>query len=199
MPFPTIAAAIVNLVIAQLLPLFLPAAGDDLTVARDFAVAMLAVHKPETEDEVHLAAEIAALRVHFLSALAEAAAADVPLRDRIRLRSGAVSLSREVQRLRRSLDVMQTERRSRTESALDAAPGTQHKVTQSPVTEHPVTPEDAARVVDMTRKAIANAGPPPGKMTWTQTYQQRQRDKRLAQHAMKNLPPADTERLSAPG
>ena len=100
----TIAPAIQDTVIARLAPLFLTGANGDVAAARGAAAQMLAAHKPETPDELSLAADIISLQLHTLEALSYAATPDLSLSKIFRLRGSAVSLSRESHKAQRKLD-----------------------------------------------------------------------------------------------
>ena len=171
MPFPAIAQPIVNLVISRVLPLLLPAVAQDIAAARALAIALLEALGPETDDEFHLAAEITSLRLTVLAALAEAAEPDVPLRDRIRARSGAVSLSREAQRVREALAALQDVRLANT---LPAEP------------EPVLTAETTAELEKIARTVLEETGKKRDGVTWTQAYHQRLRANRIAASAKKN-------------
>ena len=64
------------------------------------------------EDELRLAANIVSLSFQALEALSQAATPDMPLTRTLRLRGGAVSLSRESHKAQRRLDKLQTARRA---------------------------------------------------------------------------------------
>jgi hypothetical protein len=108
----TLPAALLNTILGRLALLFLSGAGGDLDAARDAATKMLAAYHPETEDELRLAAEIISFSLHALEALGQAADPDMSLNKILRLRSGAVSLSRESHKSQRKLDQLQKDRRA---------------------------------------------------------------------------------------
>lgn len=180
MTFPTIAAPIVHLVLAQLLPLLLPATGQDAGAARELAIGLLAPYAPETAEELHLAAEIASLHLTVLTTLADVAGDEVPLRDKLRARSGAVSLSRQGDRLQRMLTEMQERRRG---SAAE------------PV----LPPEIAPAPREVARAAVSGPGMKPGGQAWSRQHQLAQR---IADNARKNqarhIPAAGTAQSVTP-
>ena len=106
----TIPACILEAVLGRLLPLFLPAASGDPAAARAAASHLLAAYQPRTEDELCLAATIVGFTLQSLDALGQSANPDLPLTRILRLRSGAVSLSREADKARRALIQMQKAR-----------------------------------------------------------------------------------------
>jgi hypothetical protein len=128
---------------------------------------MLSAYHPETEDELHLAASVVSFSFQALAALSQAAAPELPLTRSLRLRGGAVSLSRESHKAQRRLDKLQAGRRR------GIAAETQPK----PAQPAPRI-EKALDLVDCTR-TVAGVAKANG-LTWTQAYEQRQRDARLA-------------------
>jgi hypothetical protein len=92
----------------------------------------------------------------------------MPLTRVLRLRGGAVSLRRESQKAERRLDKLQTARRN----GIPAQPTQPEPARTEPKIEHAVALiEDTNRVAST---AEANG------QTWTQAYDQRQRDLRIA-------------------
>jgi hypothetical protein len=111
MPQPTpvsqptpVTPAIIDTILGHLAPHFLTAANGDLTAARYAASRMLACHNAKTEEELHLATDIVSFGFHALEALSVAAAPDLSLNQKLRLRGSAVSMSREAHKARRKLD-----------------------------------------------------------------------------------------------
>jgi hypothetical protein len=103
--------AFLETIVAHLVPLFLSSANNDPAAARQAAAQMLTAYVPETEPELSLAANIISLNLHALQALGQAANPDLPLNEILRLRSGAVSLSREAEKAERRLDQLRAARR----------------------------------------------------------------------------------------
>jgi hypothetical protein len=170
MSFPNIAQTAVNIAVSSLMPLFLPGTGDDLTAARALALTMLAAYAPENEEELNIAAEIVCLRMHILACYADASGTDTTLQDRIRLRNAGVRLGRQAMSLRKTLDAMRAARRVEAEPA--------------PAAE--ISPQQAAELAEIARMAVAAITTKPAGQTWTQAYQQRQRDAALAKMAAKH-------------
>jgi hypothetical protein len=106
----TLPPAILETILTGLATLFLAGAGGDLAAARHAASHMLAAYRAETEDEARLAANIVSFSFQALAALAQAAAPDIPITRILRLRSGAVSLSREAHKAERRLTQLQKTR-----------------------------------------------------------------------------------------
>jgi hypothetical protein len=163
----TLPAAILQTILARLAPLFLTGAAGDMNAAREAASQMLAAYDPWTEEELHLAANIVGFSFQALEALAQAATPDMPLTRTLRLRSGAVSLSRESHKAQRRLDKLKAARRA----------GIQAEAQPEPTQPAPRI-EKALDLIDNTR-TVAAAAKTQG-LTWTQAYEQRQRDNRLA-------------------
>jgi hypothetical protein len=163
----TFPAAILETVLTRLAALFLAGAAGDMDAAREAASQMLAAYDLQTQDELHLAANIVGFSFQALEALSQAATPDMPLTRTLRLRSGAVSLSRESHKAQRRLDRLQAARRA------DIRAETQPEPTQP---EPKI--EKALDLIGDTSKIAAAAK--TKSLTWTQAYEQRQRDNRLA-------------------
>jgi hypothetical protein len=162
-------AAILETILTHLAALFLTGAAGDLTAARDAAARMLGAHHPETEDELRLAATVTAFSFNALEALSQASVPDIPISRVLRLRGSAVSLSREAQKAERRLDQLQTARQQ-------GIPAQQAESHPNPALSEPKI-EKALDLIEDTRK-IAVAAKASGQ-TWTQAYEQRQRDARI--------------------
>jgi hypothetical protein len=106
----TIAPDVLDIILGHLASLFL-CAGDP-AAARHAASQMLAAYKAETEQELHLAADIISFGLHALEALSQATAPDLSPNQVLRLRGSAVSLSRESHKAQRKLDQLQRARRA---------------------------------------------------------------------------------------
>ena len=119
------------------------------------------------EDELRLAANIVSFSFQALEALSQAATPDMPLTRTLRLRGGAVSLSRESHKAQRRLDKLQTARRA----------GIPAEAQPNPAQPEPKI-EKALDLIENTR-TIAAAAKTKG-LTWTQAYEQRQREMRIA-------------------
>jgi hypothetical protein len=163
----TLPAAILETVLTHLAGLFLTGAAGDMTAAREAASQMLAAYHPSTEDELHLAANIVSFSFQALEALGQAATPGIPLTRILRLRGSAVSLSRESHKAQRRLDKLQAARRA----GIPAA-------TQPEPTQPEPKIDNALALIENTR-TIAGAAKIKG-LTWTQAYEQRQRDIRVA-------------------
>ena len=163
----TLPGAVLETILTRLAALFLTGAAGDMTAAREAAAQMLSAYHPETEDELRLAANVISFSFQALEALGQAATPDMPLTRTLRLRGSAVSLSRESHKAQRRLDKLQTARRA----GIPAEP--------SPNTAQPEPKiEKALDLIEDTR-TIAAAAKTRG-LTWTQAYEQRQRDLRIA-------------------
>ncbi len=161
-----------NTIVNQVAMLLLPAAGGDLDAARQAATATIAAYDPKTEAELALAARIVGFSLQAIEALAQAANPELPLTRVLRLRGGAVSLSREAQKAERQLEQRRKQREAGVPESALAQPD-------------PVPPrvEKATALVEDNRKVAAYAK--AHGLTWTQAYNQRQRDMRLAERRAK--------------
>jgi hypothetical protein len=110
MSLTTFPAAVIETILARLAMIFLAGASGDNSAARQAAQQMLIAYNPQTEDELCLAANIISFNFQALEALGQAANPDQPITRVLRLRSGAVSLSREAEKARRSLSQLQKAR-----------------------------------------------------------------------------------------
>jgi hypothetical protein len=190
----TLPAAILDTVLGRLALLFLIGAAGDLVAARHAAHQMLAAYHPETPDELRLAAEIVGFSFQALEALSQAATPDMALTKILRLRGGAVSLSRESHKAQRKLDQLQRARRvgitAQPAETLVETPDTQPPAAQPKSTRPELTPtrpqiDQALALIEATRQTMAAAGKNGGK-TWTQAYQQRLTAARIANNLNKN-------------
>jgi hypothetical protein len=171
MPLATVLpAAILETILTRLAALFLTGAGGDLTTARQAAAQMLGAYRPGTEDEVRIAANIIGFSFHAIEALSQAAAPDLPITRILRLRGSAVSLSRESQKAERRLDQLQNARRQ----GIPAQPA---DTRPEPAQPEPKI-EEALDLIEDTNKITMAAK--AGGLTWTQAYEQRQREARIA-------------------
>ncbi len=166
MPIP---AAVMETVLASLAAIFLGGTGGDITAARDATSAMLATYNAQTTDELLLAANIVAFSFQALEALKQAAEPDMPLNRVMRLRSGAIGLSRESAKAEHRLYQLQKARQQGIQ-AQESAPGLQPE--PAPKIEKAVALIRDTAVV--AKAARAN------NQTWTQAYEERQRDLRIA-------------------
>jgi hypothetical protein len=176
MSFPAnIAAATLETVIGGLALLFLTGACGDVIAARHAARQMLAAYNAETPDELGLAAEIVSLQLHTLKALSDSSDPDLSLNKILRLRGGAVSLSRESHKARRKLDQLQSARRAGTVAQPVVAPA--EAALPQPA---PVQPkiDNALALIETAREAIQTARKTGGK-TWSQSFQKRETAKRI--------------------
>jgi hypothetical protein len=161
----SITPAILDTVLGHLAPHFLEATNGDLPTARHAASRMLAAHDPQTEEELHLATDIVSFGFHALEALSAAAAADLSVNQKIRLRGSAVSLNREAHKARRKLDQLRQARLAAAQSRPDTEP-----------TEHQST-TDLIAFAQETAQAIAKQG----LKGWTMSRQQRRAAERIAE------------------
>jgi hypothetical protein len=163
----TLPSAVLETILTHLAALFLTGAGGDMIAAREAAAQMLSAYHPETEDELHLAANVISFSFQALEALSQAATPDMPLTRALRLRGSAVSLSRESHKAQRRLDKLQTARRAGIPAKIQAEPA------------QPEAKIERARDLIKDTRTVSVAAKAQG-LTWTQAYEQRQRDNRMA-------------------
>ena len=175
----TIAQAIVDTIIGRLALLFLVAAGS-MAAAREAARQMLAAYSVETPDELTLAAEIISLQLHMLEALSTATDPALSLNNVLRLRGGAVSLSRESHKAQRKLDQLQRARRAGT--AVQPAEGPTPQRQPAPAN---VEAEKTIGQVEAVREAIKLAKKTGG-ANWLDAFQKRQAADRISENLKKN-------------
>jgi hypothetical protein len=168
-----ISPAILDTVIGRLAVLFLTGAAGDMTVARHAASQMLAAYTAETPDELSLAAQIISLQMHTLEVLGYAADPELTLNKVLRLRGGAVSLSRESHKAQRKLDQLQHARR-----AGITAPATEALPAQPRI-------ENALSLIEATRDAV-QAPRNLGASNGSQSFHKRQSAQRIAENLKNN-------------
>jgi hypothetical protein len=168
---------VLETVLTRLAALFLIGACGDTAAARHAALQMLATYRPETTDELRLAANIIGFSFQALEALSQAATPDMPLTRILRLRGSAVSLSRESAKAERRLNQLQRARQEpiqaqQTEVQPEPEPG------PKPEPEPRPKVDKAVALIQQTGKIALAAK--ANKMAWTQAYEQHQRDTRRA-------------------
>lgn len=131
---------------------------------------MLAAYDPETEDKLRLAAKIVGFSFQAIQALGQSATPDMPLNRVFRLRSGAVSLSRTSEKAERRLEQLQKARRQ----GILVQPAESQP---EPVQAEPAIEKIIDLIAD-TGKVAALAK--SNGLTWTQGYDKRQQDLRIA-------------------
>ncbi len=174
----SIPAAIFETIVGNLVRLFLTGAGGDLVAAHRAASHMVAVHQPETEDELYLAADIVSFGFHALDALRQAAEPDLPLTRQLRLRGSAVSLSRQSHKARHKLEQLRKLRMAGAAVQPAETPAPQSEPAPAPV-ETPAQPVAAATPAP---PAVARTGG----QNWSKGYQQREAARRITENLRKN-------------
>jgi hypothetical protein len=173
----TLPAAILETILTRLAILFLTGANGDTAAARRAAAQMLGAYHPKTEDELRLAANIVIFSFQALEALSQAAGPDMPLARILRLRGGAVSLSREAAKSERRLGQLQKSAQQPVSARPRTADIQPAAIQPAPAQPEPKTEKAAALIQDTA--TIAAAAKTKG-LTWTQAYEERQRDLRIA-------------------
>jgi hypothetical protein len=182
MPLTDLPHALVRTILHQIAVLLLRGAGGDMEAARQAAAVTVGVHMPQTEQELRLAARIVGFSLQAGEALAQAANPELPLTRVIRLRTGAVSLTREAEKAERRLEKLR-------EARLQGLPEE-----PEPLPQASPRVEKAAALVEDTRTVAAYAK--AHGLSWTEANRQRNRDKRLAERRAKEA--ARAEALAAP-
>ncbi|HET6607088.1 MAG TPA: hypothetical protein VFG62_10490 [Rhodopila sp.] len=171
MPLTDLPEALFQTLLHQIALLLLRGAGGNLEAAHQAAAVTLAAHRPQTEQELRLAARIVAFNLQAGEALAQAATPDMPLTRVIRLRTGAVSLSREAEKAERRLEKLRDARLQGLPEEPEPLPQVSARV------------EKAAALVEDTRTVAAYAK--AHGLSWTEANRQRNREKRLAERRAK--------------
>jgi len=185
----SLSTAILETILGNLARLFLSGAEGDPIAAHQAARQMVAAYHPQTEDELHLAADIISFGLHALEALSQAAEPDLPLNRQLRLRGSAVSLSREAHKSRRKLDLLQKARTAGVPIPATEAPAPRPE----PVAART---EKAIQLIETNREPSPSVTRKSGQ-SWTQGYQQRQAAKRIAENLKKNQATAALQSAAA--
>jgi len=162
--------AIVNTILAPLIPLLLPGAFGNVEEAQAAAVEMLLEYCPGTREELRLAGEVIGFGLQVLDALREAAEPGMPHVMVLRLRASATAMRRSEHAARRELEVLQRTRREaiaderNDRASPNAEPGSPAEAAMrshpAASVAHPVAPAGAAD---------ANAG--AGRTSWADILQ----------------------------
>jgi hypothetical protein len=171
-PAQTISPVMLDTVLNHLAPHFLAAADNDLPTARRAASHLLQSYHAATEEELNLAGEIITFRVQALEALSEAAAPDLSLNRKLRLRGSAVSLSRQSHKAQRKLDQLQRARQTTRQAA--------------PTPDHPQGPDVTQDLLDFTRQLVDAGARPNGAQHRGLSRQQRRAAERIANTLRRN-------------
>ena len=137
----SISAAVVDTIIAFLLPLLLPGAGGDIQAANAVALELLADHQPQTGRELRLAGEAIAFSLKGLAMLGKSAEPASSVEGLNSSLKWACSLARSGHQAQRRLDELQRLRRPaarRREPVAEPDPGP-----EAPAAAEPVTARDA--------------------------------------------------------
>ncbi len=166
-------------IINHIATLLLTATGGDLALAQQAARETLHAYNPRNQAEFQLAAQIICFSLQSLDALAQAANPDLSLTRVLRLRSGAVSLSRQAQKAQLQLEKLQKTQTHSVEPASAPEPLPPDTAT----TEAPQATRQEAPPVQGKGKIAAYAQ--AHGLTFSQAMQQRNREKRLAERQAK--------------
>ena len=164
--------AFLQTILHQIAQLLLEGAGGDMDAARHAAAATLSAYDPQTEAELRLAARIIGFSLQAGEALAQAADPEMPLARVLRLRTGAVSLSREAEKAERRLEKLRENRMQGLVEASDPLPEP----------EAPRIEKTTALIAE--NRTVAAYAEAHG-LTWTEALKQRRREQRLAERRRK--------------
>jgi len=184
---PIILAATVN----QIAPLYMPDSQGDQQAARDAVTALLADYKLQTNEELTLAGDIIHYRLLAADNSKRSADPELPLTKVLRLRSGAVSLSRESHKAQRKLDKLQAARAAAVPASAAQPEPTQPEVTQPEMDptppaspNQPAPPTQAELAALHAAREILNARKPIKKATYRGHSAAQQLRKRLMVQTM---------------
>ena len=201
--------AILDTVLGHLARHFLVATNGDLAAARDAAGCLLAAYDTGTDAELELAADIVSFSFHALEALSDSAAPDLSLNQKLRLRAGAVNLSREGHKARRKLDQLMSARAdapqaaaNKPQAATDAPQAAAELAPEAAAAPPPLSPEPAAGHEIPAAREIAASSPaanPPSiqpplqtpqdsgrGLPWTRSARQRQAARIITENLRRN-------------
>jgi len=168
MPLFDLPEALIQTILHQIACLLLQGAGGNMEAARQAAATMLRVHAPLTEQELRLAARIVAFSLQAGEALAQAADPEMPINRVLRLRNGAVSLTREADKAERRLEKLREARLQNLPEEPEPLPEPE----ESPRTEA------TTALIEDNRKIAAYAK--AHGLSFTEALKQRRREQRLA-------------------
>lgn len=174
MPLDSLPEAFLQTIVYQIACLLLEGAAGDMEAARHAAATLIGAYAPRTDTELRLAARAIAFNLQAGEALAQAADPQMPLTRVIRLRSGAVSLSREAEKAERRLEKLRQER-------LEDQP-------EAPAEDSPRA-EKTTALIDDNRKVAAYAQ--AHGLSWTEALRQRRREQRRAERRAREAVPAE--------
>jgi hypothetical protein len=144
---------------------------------------MLTAHDPQTEEELHLATDIVSFGFHALEALSAAAAADLSLNQKIRLRGSAVSLNREAHKARRRLDQL---RQARLAAAAQPQPEAA-----------PAEDQQTTDLIELAQETVQAVAKQSGFKAWTSSRQQRRAAERIAETLRRNATKHERQQRAA--
>jgi hypothetical protein len=191
-----ITPAILDTVLGRLAGHFLVTTKGDLPTARHAASRLLVAHDVRTVEELHLAADIVSLGFHTLEALSQAADPDLSLNKKLRLRGGAVSLSRERHKAQRKLDQLKRVRliaQAQPEIAANPEAPTPHASTtpDQPAQGQP-TAAQAFGLIEFARETLQAGAKKGGIQAFSLSRQQRRAAEQIAENFRHNK--ADPQR-----
>jgi len=164
--------ALLKAILRPLATLLYAAANNDPDAAWKAALQTVTLHDPHSIAELRLAVRIETFSIQANEAAAQAGTPDMPLLRAIRLRSGAVALSREAEKAEHRLEKL---RSARHQGAPEPAEPPQEAETASV--------QRATALVADTRKIAAYAA--SHGLSFGQALKQRNREQRLAERQAK--------------
>ena len=155
-----VTSTVLDTLLTHLAGHFLVASNGDVPTARHAASRLLAAYNAETEDELRLAAEIVSFSFHALEALGQAADPTLSLNRKLRLRGGAVSLSRQSHKAQRRLDQLRRARLIPPPRRAPSRPRPTSPGPTGPAATNPASPVSEAPAAIPEADMAASATPP---------------------------------------
>jgi hypothetical protein len=186
--FANISSAVLDVILATLLPLVLPATGDEPT-ARRAALEMLEAHSPRTAKELCLAAETIAYSLRGLMLVAQSNDEAMPPDQRIAALASAYRLDATAARAERRLHEAQRARK-RTMEQSDAPPVMPETVPADAVTTPPAMPPATA---ERPAPGPADAAEPPTILQAETTLKSAEKLLKLMRDHCKGAPPPHSQ------
>ncbi|HVY13606.1 MAG TPA: hypothetical protein VHB27_00160 [Rhodopila sp.] len=178
-------AAFLRTILHHIAALLLQGANGDYQEALEAAEKVILGQAPRNDAELRLVARVISFTLQSSEALAQAAQPDMPLNRVLRLRSGAVSLAREVTKAERAL-----ERRR-------AAGPDQSEQPRSEPEPSPAPSVEKVGVLIQENRTVAAYAKAHG-ISFSEALRRRERDKRVAERERKKAIQATASAAAAP-
>ncbi|HVY15615.1 MAG TPA: hypothetical protein VHB27_10315 [Rhodopila sp.] len=182
-------AAFLRSILHHIAALLLQGAGGDQDEAWKAAQDLVAGNDPRTDAELRLVARIMMFTLQAGEALAQAAQPDMPLNRILRLRSGAVALSREADKAERALEKLRAARDAvqpvQPKAQIEAPTQTLASGQVPQVPEPPPSIEKVGALVAENRTVAAYAK--AHGISFSEALRRRERDKRVAERERRKV------------